>query len=637
MSLEEFGKGHKGAGNTPVQGETTPTEQPAAAPSFPIRKVVSTSEDSQLATPLQFDSQQDKVAASNLQHITDEKGVVRPLIPNSKTGTLEPAQYADEYLYNGKETPEGNAAKTKWKTRGGAVIGETHDEQGSLIESKPAEPEVKKVGKKAAFIAQKGAAKAPKESQSESAYEDKLRQRMPFPGYTNVSKSQESILTSAMGHLKILTDHWNKANSIIGDDVSNPAFAAHADIGASLNMAHTYLNSSRATKGKNQNISHEHMRLGTEALHDANKKMWNNTGYSIVAGDNPPIGTAATDENRAHALVEFPTRKEEGRLAHFIKLGRGKYDINGSSISSKVENTQEFYDRLEKTKQQMNHPDPEISGQFAGVNRGLFAQVFKVASRPTPRGGQPWSQDNLGPESINGRFGTGPLISSYGVGDGIKNISQGSNFDTGRPPTLVKTRVPMVQTHPSPLPANADIVRHKVTRQPWASVNGKLVETMPEDSDKVMVPFGQHTGLKVTDKFGREVPHVDEKGRLLSLKKLGAAGAKIEDTIAYILTPSAPNAPKPVVTAAPAAPRKLTSKELNEQDKRIRLKKENEDDIERAQNDLSDSIERAYSIVQQRKLEKKSRTKSASSIINTIGQDIAASAKPAKAKKGKAK
>lgn len=285
----------------------------------------------------------------------------------------------------------------------------------------------------------------------------------------------------------------------------------------------------------------------------------------------------------------------------------------------------------------MNHPDPAISGQFAGTNRGLFTHVFRVASKPTPRGGQPWSQDNLGPESINGRFGTGNLISPYGVGNDIKNISQGSNFDTGRPTTLVKNYVPMVQTHPSPLPANADIIKHKVTGQTWASVEGKLVEKMPEDSNKVMVPFGQHTNLKVTDRFGREVPHVDEKGRLLSLRKLKAAGAKIEDTTEYSSPPSAPNAPKPAVQTAPAAPRKLTTKELNEQAKKLRLKKENNDDIERAQNDLSDSIEKAYAIVQQRKLEKKPRGKSASSVINTIGQDIAKSAKPAKAKKGKAK
>jgi len=619
MSAQEFHNARQNASGVPVEGATS-AEQPAAAPSFPIRRVASTSETQPTTSP-------------GLQHIVDEQGVKRPLIPNSTTGTLQPAKFADEFDKGDAE----NRRKEKFIKSGGAIIGVTHDEQGNVMKSVPAEEAPAKIGKKAAFIAQKGAAKAPKDSQSESAYEDKLRQRMPYPGATTASKSQESILTSAAGHLNILTDHWNKVNSIINDDTSNPIFGVHAEVGARLNLAHAYLNAARTAKGKNQNISHEHMKLATDALHEANKMMWNNPGYSIIAGDNPPVGTHATDIDRAHSLVEFPTRKEAGRLANVLKIGRGKYDIKGSQISSKVENTQEFYERLDQMKREMSHPDPAISGKYAGINRNLFAHVYKLASKGTPRGGESWSQDNPGAQSINGLFGTGNLISPYGVGSDVKNISQGSNFDTGRPTALIKTRVPMVQTHPDPLPANADIITHRVTGQKWASVNGKLVERMPEADSVVMVPFGQHTNLKVTDKFGREVPHVDENGRLLSLSKLRRSGAKIEDTVRYTSPPSNPTAPKPAAPAAPAAPRKPTAKEINEQAKKQRLRAENDADIERAQNDLSDSIERAYAIVQQRKLEKKPRGKSASSIINTIGQDIAKSAKPAKAKKGKAK
>jgi len=601
-NLEEFGNGHKGAANTPVTGsEVTGGEaasaEVASAPSFPIRRVVSSS--------------------PGLSSTSEAK--------SEEPETMSVSEFIAK---GGKLAPE--EAKT-------LKVKQEELPSEAPVTKTPAD-ETPKMGRKERFKAEKASVKAPKESQSESAYEDKLRKRMPWPGKTSVSRPQESILTGSASNLKVLTDHWNKVNSVMKDDVSNPAFATHAEVGARLSLAAAYLGASRAAKGKNQNVSHEHMKVATEALHDANKMMWNNTAYSITAGSNPPIGTAATDENRAHALVEFPTRKEAGRLANSLKIGRGTYDIKGSQISSKVENTQEFYERLEQMKTEMNHPDPSISGKYAGINRGAFAHVYKLATKPTPRGGSQWGPTNPGPNSLNGRFGTGNLISPYGVGNDIKNVSQGSNFDTGKPTVAVRTTIPMVQTHPSPLPANADIIRHKKTGQIWASVNGVPVDKMPEDKDKVMVPFGQHIGLKVTDSFGREVPHVNEKGNPLSLSKLRKANAHIKTTVKYSSPPSAPNAPKPSVAAEPTTPRALTAKELNEQSKKERLKSENSSDIDRAQADMSDAIEHAYAIVQQRKLEKKAtpRKRSAASVVNTLGQDIAKSAKPAKSKgKGK--
>jgi hypothetical protein len=584
-----------------ARGEATPApESPStpvtpSTPTFPIRRVVSTSPG-----------------------LSESK----PIEPTPvKTLTMS------EFIAQGGRLSEEDAKALKVKS---TELKEAPSETSGSTQTTPTAP---KMGVKAKFKAQKAAEKAPKESQADSAYEENLRRNMPFPGAKKATKSQEEILTSSAAHLGILTDHWNKVQASINNNTSHPAFATHAEVGARLSLAAAYLRASRLAKGKNQNVSHEHMKTATDALHDANKMMWNSTPYSIVAGDNPPLGTAATDVNRAHALVEFPTRKEYGRLSEFVKIGRGTQDIKGSQISSKVENSQQFFERLEQMKSEMNHPDPAISGRHAGTNRGLFAAVSKLAARGTPRGGDEWSQTNLGPQSLTGKFGVGNLVSSYGVGNDIQNISQGSNFDTSRPTELVKTKVPLVKVHSSPLPADADIVRHKVTKQTWASVNGQVVDKMPEEKDARMVPFGQHTNSKVVDKFGREVPHVDEKGRLLSLRNLRKAGAEIQDTIKYLPAPSSPNAPAPRVSVTPSTPRKLTAKELNEQSRRERLKSENKADIERAQNDLSDAIENAWTTVQQRKLEKKPRTtKSKNNIINIIGQDISKSSKKTNSK-----
>lgn len=490
MSLKEFGEGHKGAGSTPVSGDSAASETaPSSTPSISelYQKLKEKSDDSR------FD--------------------VSPTIPGAKMGLRlqssvgipAGAKLPEEF----DNTARGRNAKSIFKLKGGMVIGETHDVHGNPL----SDPLLEAASEKTTVNPEAKA--APAGSEAESAYEDKLRKRMPFPGAANATKGQRAILTSTGTNLRLLTDHWNRINDDIGDNTSHPLYETHKSIGGMLALAHFSLDAANKSKAANTSpqMTAAHMRAATDALHSANDEM-HRSSYYTQAGVLPPVGTHATDVDRAHSLVEHPVAKDTGNLPKYIKLGRGG--------DSKIENTQATFERLKQMQREM--ADPELSKKYAGINRGLFSKVLGFATKGTPKGGAEYGETNRGPVSV-GDNDMGSAFNTVGFA-GARPTSLGAGITPGSSDNLVKSKkVNFVFVHPNAVPVNAKIAQHKVTGQRWAFVDGKPVDSLPKESEKKLVPFGKHIGMKVIDANGREVPHLDDKGRPLSFKELVRAGA----------------------------------------------------------------------------------------------------------------
>jgi hypothetical protein len=405
-------------------------------------------------------------------------------------------------------TAKGRNAKKLHILRGGMIIGETHDIYGNSLGNKFVEESERPV------TITKSVKAAPAGSGSTSDYEDTLRKRMPYPGAAQATKGQRAILNSTGSNLRLLTDHWNKTNEEIGDNTAHPLYEVHKNIGGMLALAHFSLDAANKSKAANTiHVTNAHMRAATDSLHAANEQM-HATDYYTQAGSLPPIGTQATDVDRAHALVEHATKKDYGALPNYIKLGRGG--------NSKLENTQETFERLTQMKREM--ADPVTAKKYAGINRGLFSKVLGFATKGTPKGGAEYGPTNRGPMTV-GDNDMGSAFDTMGYA-GARPTSLGAGITPGSSDNLVKDKkVNFVYVHPDAIPANAKIAQHSVTGQRWAFVDGKPVAKLPKDSDKKLVPFGQHVGQKVVDANGREVPHLNDKGKPLSFKELVRAGA----------------------------------------------------------------------------------------------------------------
>jgi hypothetical protein len=284
----------------------------------------------------------------------------------------------------------------------------------------------------------------------------------------------------------------------------------HKKIGGMLALTRFSLDAANKSKTANTiHVTNAHMRAATDSLHAANEQM-HATDYYTQAGSLPPVGTQATDVDRAHALVEHATKKDYGALPKYVKLGRGG--------NSKLENTQETFERVAQLNREMSQ------GKHPGLSRYLGKEVERRLKEGTLKGGAEYGPTNPGPMTVGNRD-MGSAFDTIGFA-GARPTSLGAGITPGDSRNLVKDKkVNFVYVHPDAIPANAKIAQHNVTGQRWAFVDGKPVAKLPKDSDKKLVPFGQHVGQKVVDANGREVPHLNDKGKPLSFKELVRAGA----------------------------------------------------------------------------------------------------------------
>jgi len=519
-NLGEFGNGHGGAGGAPVAGESNSVASETAP-------------------------------AAGLQHIVDEKGVKRPLILNPVSKKLEPAKFADEYDYPGANPADITRAKNRWIGAGKAIIGETHDEQGNPIANEKVEAFNKPV-RPEKFVTQKRPVAAGTGAGSE--YEAKLRKNMPQgPGTGKATRSQRQILQNAAANLVILNTHHDNIGAELTDGkgnelVDHPAYDSHANAGAHLATAEYYLGLAKKAKASNNvEEANNHMRTATDALHTANRVMHSSV-FDITKAGQPPIGTGVTDEDRAHSLVEFPMAKSAGKLNKTLKIGRGEM--------SQVENSRDTFEKLARIRLGMMSKDPSIRGLYAGLNPSVVRRMLKFSQVGTEKGSQEWSDTNAGPQTAVSTSMGRPFNA---IGFGGSGAAVQSSV-TGSPENVVKTNKLMVAVHPNPAPQGAfvandtDPVTGKIIPGTRKLIHKGKEIPFPKAEDRKFVEFGKHIGLKVIDKNGYEVPHMDENNKPMTWKELSSSPAHtMVQTIKSPVQPL-PQATKPAKPAA-AKPR----------------------------------------------------------------------------------
>jgi len=523
MSAQEFHNARQNASGAPVTGEPSVEAAPQA-----------------------------NSAPTGLQHVVDEKGVKRLLIPNSATGKLQPAKFADEYDYPGANPADIARAKNLWVAKGGAIIGETHDEQGNVIKNETAEAAAEPI-RPEKFKRQV----KPKTSGTGAAseYEAKLRRQMPQgPGTGKATRNQATILQNAANNLRILKDHHNKLDLEMTskDGLSlpdHPAYAAHTEAGAHLALAEHLLDlANKAKKLNDVSVANNHMRSATDALHTANKIL-HNPVFDITKAGESPLGNGVTDEDRAHALVEFPMENPKGNLNKTLKMGRGP--------NSQVENSRDTFEKLVKIHRGVVSKDPK----YAGLNKDVVKKFLKWSQFGTPKGSEEWSEGAPGPQTPSSTS-MGPGFDTIGYGGARPFATSNVNGSTEN---IVKTNKLMVAVHPNAAPKGAFLAKEldPRTKEPTgrtALVHKGVEIPIPLPKDIKYVEFGKHIGLKVIDKNGYEVPHMDENNKPMTWEELQNAGAATKTVTERRPVQPLPQATKP---AAPSEPKPRNWDTLN--------------------------------------------------------------------------
>jgi hypothetical protein len=299
----------------------------------------------------------------------------------------------------------------------------------------------------------------------------------------------------------------------------------------------------KAKASNNVEEANNHMRTATDALHTANKIM-HNTVFDITKAGQPPIGTQVTDEDRAHSLVEFPMAKSEGKLNKTLKMGRGEM--------SQVDNSRDTFEKIARVKLGMMSKDPSIRGLYAGLHPSVVRKLLKSSAEGTRKGAQEWSETNPGPQTPSSTSMGRPFDS---IGFGGSGAAVQSSV-VGSPENVVKTKKLMVAVHPNPAPQGAfvandtDPVTGKIIPGTRKLIHKGNEIPFPKAEDRKFVEFGKHIGLKVIDKNGFEVPHMDENNKPMTWKELSSSPAHT-----FVKTTSSPVQPLPQATkpAKPAA------------------------------------------------------------------------------------
>jgi len=513
MSLKEFGEGHKGAGNTPINGGGS-EEQPAINSS---------------------DTSSGWVKSPELESI--EKETAPKSTSSSDIVDLKP----------GLRLPEQFDKKSQmWNhiNKGGLVVGINSDIHGNRTSSagSPEQPKER--------LSKEEIMKPLSEEEGGSEYEDKLRKNMPFPGAFSATKKLRPIINDTNANFKVLTDHWNSIKETIESNPNHPARDAHQQIGLHLHVTEAALNRAHAALDKGQ--PHEatvHVRMATASLHMANQSMNNPEYWTSTGGKKSPVPSSSTDIDRAHALVEHPVPNEISALSKGLKLGR-----------TTIANNRFVFERLSEIDRLLNHPDPAKRANYLGVNPSLVKYTLKDATMGTKKGGAEWDAVNPGPYTHVEGFNVDANEGTSRVGE-TKPVRKGIAPGT-RAITNPKT-IPMVYVHPNALPSDTTVTPMRGRKgtpfegqiRPFAfDPLGKALK-LPKLDDVKIVPFGEHYGMKVINDQGIHVPHLNNKGVPLTFEQLKAAGAR---TIGYedvTPAPSNPNAPKP---SAPAPEKERT-------------------------------------------------------------------------------
>lgn len=506
MSLEEFGKGHQGAGGTPVNSGGS-QEQPTSAASD---------------------------ASSGWVKSPEREAIEGAAAKPASSGPIE--------LKAGLRLPEQFEKKSQmWAhiNKGGLVVGINSDIHGNRISSagSPDQPRPK--------LSKEELMKPLSEAEVGSEYENKLRKNMPFPGAFGATKKLRPIINDTQSNFKILTDHWNSLKTTIENDPLHPAREAHQQIGLHLAVTEAALGRAHAALGNGRpHDATVDVRMATNSLHMANQAMSNPEYWASMGGKRSPVPLSSTDIDRAHALVEHPVPNEISALSKGLKLGR-----------TNIENNRFVFERLSAINSAMNHPDPAKRAQYMGLNPHLVKWALKNATQGTEKGGAEWDALNAGPYTHVEGFDVDANEGTSRVGE-TKPVRKG--IAPGTRAIINPKTIPMVYVHPNALPSGTKLMRGKkgtAVEGQIAAFNalGKQLE-MPKLDDVKVVPYGQHYGMKVINDQGMHIPHLNEKGIPLTFEQLKAAGAR---TIRYedvTPAPSHPNAPKPE-EEAPEKPR----------------------------------------------------------------------------------
>jgi len=378
----------------------------------------------------------------------------------------------------------------------------------------------------------------------QSEYEAQLIARRTAAGSTRPSRTQASIYKSASENLRLLEDHWNKVHTLLGGndetgekdlDINHPVFAAHVRIGGNLAAARmSLINSKNAALQNNTEEAIRHLTDATHMIHAANSADggMHSSEYYTSAGSLPPVGTAGTDKDRAHMVVEYPTAKTAGALIPSVKLGR-----YGS-----VENTQANFEKVENLRRKLRANDPSVSG----VNRQLFNRVYRMLKKGTAVGGAEFSRELGTGTNVAGQDAINPAALKT---EGVVNISE-ANKGGARGDISKGEPQQFVYVHPDAMPGNAVAFFNKETGKTSFHVDGGPPIKRPS-TPPIAVPYGQHLFKKVVDREGMEIPHLKDDGTPLSFEELKDAGALTQTVTPVAAAPSAAQAPKPKAEAKP--------------------------------------------------------------------------------------
>jgi len=401
-----------------------------------------------------------------------------------------------------------------------------------------------------------------------------------------------------------LEDHWLATKEAVQNTGIPELAEAHQNIGLhiglakeSLKLAHEQMASGRI---HHANI---HLRMATNALHTANQSL-NDNAYSLLLGSKSPVGLAATDEDRAHALVEHAIPSETSKLAKTIRLD-----------NTQVANNTFLAKRMHEINTSLKSSNPFERNKYLGLHPDLLKFVTDTTQKGTPKGGPEW--DTLAKNSPNAYRDDIDL----GLNEGSdRKGAVRSATPGGSPGTMVPTerrKIYMVATHPDPHPEGTrmQVDDNKLSGTyglPRPVYQGTALP-LKNFGDIKFVPFGQHHGLKVINRFGIHIPHSEitmggdgrAGERSLNPKELQDRGALMQVYNDETPVPSHPGAqaPRPQPTPPPRRMKKTKRQQEGEDRAVAAAVKERNSLIEDTQAAIESDKETAFRVLQTGKFE----------------------------------
>lgn len=487
-NLEAFDEGHKGAGKAPISGQPAEgtIEQPAVTPQKAPAK-------DKFVPFAEYDSKPAETSTP------ENEPKVR------MTGIRLPEDFGSR------------AAMIKAISNGAKVLGESHDLDGNPIVRRSAAP---------AASTSPALPKQPRKNPAVISYAEKLRNRIA----TGASplKSQKDILKDADSHLTILQDHHNKMGLRITGDLSDRLVNQHQQIGQDLAEARKALNGAEVSRirGGNPQVTNRIAKRATGLIHSSNVGL-NNTDLLIRGGAGlSPVSQDATEENHAHADVEYPSESAPSEPIKKFRVGNTILDLTSSKVQEAVNRVSE------------NPPAGVPTDRISDLKKAIFGKGTKK--------GTVWETGVTGSPMAPAQSPS-PLAGG-GAANGSPTSGRGPQSGVPRRPAdvIVGKTVHMVGTHADAVPANAQVI------DGIPHVNGQPIKR-PAAPGVKFVEFGKHIGQKLVDKNGFEVPSTDEEGLTRTLRDLRRSGVIYKQDRDVSLAPSNPNAVDTTKTFQPPA------------------------------------------------------------------------------------